>query len=153
PPPVGPAYVSASLRRPPPPPPFPYTTLFRSGTIPPEATAPILVIVGYFMMTIVKDINFGDPAIGIPALLTILMQPLTFSITNGVDRKSTRLNSSHEWISYAVFCLKKKRRIYDYHFQHEMVQQLTGLPTPSVASGVARNHLALENHRFLVVAR
>src|SRR5438105_11244960 len=27
------------------------------------------------------------------------------------DRKSTRLNSSHEWISYAVFCLKKKRRI------------------------------------------
>src|SRR5438105_12198777 len=29
---------------------------------------------------------------------------------NGIDRKSTRLNSSHEWISYAVFCLKKKRR-------------------------------------------
>src|SRR5438105_11327062 len=27
-----------------------------------------------------------------------------------VDRKSTRLNSSHEWISYAVFCLKKKNR-------------------------------------------
>src|SRR5438105_9438327 len=28
-----------------------------------------------------------------------------------VDRKSTRLNSSHEWISYAVFCLKKKNNI------------------------------------------
>src|SRR5438105_12685589 len=27
----------------------------------------------------------------------------------GLDRKSTRLNSSHEWISYAVFCLKKKK--------------------------------------------
>src|SRR5438105_11436402 len=27
------------------------------------------------------------------------------------DRKSTRLNSSHEWISYAVFCLKKKNRV------------------------------------------
>src|SRR5438105_7534227 len=27
-----------------------------------------------------------------------------------IDRKSTRLNSSHEWISYAVFCLKKKKR-------------------------------------------
>src|SRR5215207_11225046 len=27
------------------------------------------------------------------------------------DRKSTRLNSSHEWISYAVFCLKKKKKI------------------------------------------
>src|SRR5438105_12539302 len=28
----------------------------------------------------------------------------------GIDRKSTRLNSSHEWISYAVFCLKKKKK-------------------------------------------
>src|SRR5207247_6915394 len=28
----------------------------------------------------------------------------------GGDRKSTRLNSSHEWISYAVFCVKKKKR-------------------------------------------
>src|SRR5207247_11433504 len=30
-----------------------------------------------------------------------------------LDRKSTRLNSSHEWISYAVFCLKKKRHPMD----------------------------------------
>src|SRR5207247_8863598 len=29
------------------------------------------------------------------------------------DRKSTRLNSSHEWISYAVFCLKKKKKRYE----------------------------------------
>src|SRR5438105_12652327 len=29
-----------------------------------------------------------------------------------LDRKSTRLNSSHEWISYAVFCLKKKKRVH-----------------------------------------
>src|SRR5438105_7455374 len=29
------------------------------------------------------------------------------------DRKSTRLNSSHEWISYAVFCLKKKKTKYN----------------------------------------
>src|SRR5438105_5184920 len=28
------------------------------------------------------------------------------------DRKSTRLNSSHEWISYAVFCLKKKKKVH-----------------------------------------
>src|SRR5207247_7961217 len=32
----------------------------------------------------------------------------TGSPPSGPDRKSTRLNSSHEWISYAVFCLKKK---------------------------------------------
>ncbi|HXF56024.1 MAG TPA: NCS2 family permease [Actinomycetota bacterium] len=55
-----------------------------AGTIPSEATAPVLIMVGYFMMTIVKDINWSDAALGIPALVTILMQPLTFSITNGV---------------------------------------------------------------------
>src|SRR5207247_11091783 len=31
-------------------------------------------------------------------------------LSSGRDRKSTRLNSSHEWISYAVFCLKKKKK-------------------------------------------
>src|SRR5438105_8717174 len=30
-------------------------------------------------------------------------------LDSNIDRKSTRLNSSHEWISYAVFCLKKKK--------------------------------------------
>ncbi|HEX6132205.1 MAG TPA: NCS2 family permease, partial [Actinomycetota bacterium] len=55
-----------------------------AGVIPPEATAPVLVIVGYFMMTLVRDIEWGDPGIGIPALLTIVMMPFTYSITNGV---------------------------------------------------------------------
>jgi AGZA family xanthine/uracil permease-like MFS transporter len=55
-----------------------------AGVIPPEATAPVLVIVGYLMTTIVKEINWTDPGIGVPALLTIVMMPFTFSITNGV---------------------------------------------------------------------
>jgi AGZA family xanthine/uracil permease-like MFS transporter len=55
-----------------------------AGIIPQEATAPILVIVGYFMMTLVKDIDWQDASIGIPALLTIGLMPFTFSITNGV---------------------------------------------------------------------
>jgi AGZA family xanthine/uracil permease-like MFS transporter len=55
-----------------------------AGVIPPEATAPVLVIVGYFMMTIVREIDWADPGIGIPALLTVAMMPFTFSITNGV---------------------------------------------------------------------
>src|SRR6266536_4250123 len=38
-----------------------------------------------------------------------LRSNLYLSLPQG-DRKSTRLNSSHEWISYAVFCLKKKTR-------------------------------------------
>src|SRR6266542_4224118 len=46
--------------------------------------APVLLMVGYFMMTIVRDMNWADSDIGIPALLIILVQPLTFSITNGV---------------------------------------------------------------------
>ncbi|HYH27772.1 MAG TPA: NCS2 family permease, partial [Actinomycetota bacterium] len=55
-----------------------------AGVIPPEATAPILVIVGYFMMTLVREIDWADPGIGIPALLTVIVMPFTFSITNGV---------------------------------------------------------------------
>jgi adenine/guanine/hypoxanthine permease len=55
-----------------------------AGVIPPEATAPVLIVVGYLMMRTVGDIAWRDPAIGIPALLTIALMPFTFSITNGV---------------------------------------------------------------------
>jgi len=54
------------------------------GIVPSEATAPVLVIVGYFMMTIVREIDWKDPATGIPVLLTMIVMPFTFSITNGV---------------------------------------------------------------------
>src|SRR5207247_9743007 len=40
-------------------------------------------------------------------VLDVRVGPLRYA--RGSDRKSTRLNSSHEWISYAVFCLKKKK--------------------------------------------
>src|SRR5438105_15949997 len=40
------------------------------------------------------------------------------------DRKSTRLNSSHEWISYAVFCLKKKKQNRQNH-QRDLQTQLS----------------------------
>jgi adenine/guanine/hypoxanthine permease len=55
-----------------------------AGVIPPEATAPVLVIVGYFMMQAVGQIDWRDPAVGIPAFLTIGLMPFTYSITNGV---------------------------------------------------------------------
>ncbi|MGH2661525.1 MAG: NCS2 family permease [Actinomycetota bacterium] len=55
-----------------------------AGVIPPEATASVLIIVGYFMMRLVRDIEWSDPGIGIPALLTIGLMPFTFSITNGI---------------------------------------------------------------------
>jgi adenine/guanine/hypoxanthine permease len=55
-----------------------------AGVIPPEATAPVLIVVGYYMMRGIGEIEWRDPAIGIPALLTIGMMPFTYSITNGV---------------------------------------------------------------------
>ncbi len=55
-----------------------------AGIVPPEATAPALIIVGYLMMKSVGDIDWRDAAIGIPALLTITLMPFTYSITNGV---------------------------------------------------------------------
>jgi AGZA family xanthine/uracil permease-like MFS transporter len=55
-----------------------------AGVIPPEATAPALIVVGYFMLRGVSEIDWRDPAIGIPSLLTIGMMPFTYSITNGV---------------------------------------------------------------------
>jgi AGZA family xanthine/uracil permease-like MFS transporter len=54
------------------------------GVVPAQATAPVLVIVGYFMIQVIKDIDWRDPGAGIPILLTIIVMPFTFSITNGV---------------------------------------------------------------------
>jgi AGZA family xanthine/uracil permease-like MFS transporter len=55
-----------------------------AGVIPPEATAPVLIVVGYLMMQAAGDISWRDPAMGIPCLLTIGLMPFTYSITNGV---------------------------------------------------------------------
>src|SRR3712207_8925943 len=84
------------IRRPPRSTLFPYTTLFRSAPArrpsPPGSARPPAA-----------GRRPGDgPAAGRPA------QPPTASAGNR-DRKSTRLNSSHANISYAVFCLKKKK--------------------------------------------
>jgi len=55
-----------------------------AGIVPPEATAPALIIVAYFMMKGVGEIDWKDPAMGIPALLTMTLMPFTYSITNGI---------------------------------------------------------------------
>src|SRR2546427_5527225 len=69
------------IRRPPRSTLFPYTTLFRSYTCPRSALVPLFVT-------------------------RLTTAPMVLPIA--ADRKSTRLNSSHSQISYAVFCLKKK---------------------------------------------
>src|SRR5438105_11136121 len=70
---------------------FPYTTLFRS----PVCRADFAMFLGE-----INRIEQSQDFIDVSAKVEIVE----------VDRKSTRLNSSHEWISYAVFCLKKKKK-------------------------------------------
>src|SRR5438105_11213830 len=52
---------------------------------------------------------------------SVILRPLPVADANSIviDRKSTRLNSSHEWISYAVFCLKKKKKNKTANISHK----------------------------------
>src|SRR5687768_17990292 len=88
------------IRRPPRSTLFPYTTLFRSGEFGAE--------------TWEKGSKIGDEGVGKnDAWATYSADPelgLVYIPSSGSDRKSTRLNSSHGYISYAVFCLKKKKK-------------------------------------------
>jgi len=52
--------------------------------VPFVATGPVLVVVGYLMAVLIKDIDFADIEEGLPALLTLALMPLTFSITIGI---------------------------------------------------------------------
>src|SRR5437870_9719878 len=79
---------------------FPYTTLFRSPLMLGARGRP-----GMFENRIIPVEAHGLKMMSI-GLLVNEREPLVW---RGPDRKSTRLNSSHVAISYAVFCLKKKR--------------------------------------------
>src|SRR3712207_7177135 len=99
------------IRRPPRSTLFPYTTLFRSEAISTclaEIEAPVDVLAGHddrllppqlYEQAMVAHVEWGH----------IWVEPDV-----GQDRKSTRLNSSHANISYAVFCLKKKYNILSF---------------------------------------
>ena len=54
------------------------------AVIPYEAATPALVIVGFLMMTQVKDIDWQDLGIAIPSFLTIILMPFTYSISVGI---------------------------------------------------------------------
>src|SRR2546427_4217811 len=79
------------IRRPPRSTLFPYTTLFRSGV---DGLAPE------------EGLGVLEESEQVPSRVGIAQ------LAEDRDRKSTRLNSSHSQISYAVFCLKKKKREY-----------------------------------------
>src|SRR2546427_9090587 len=96
------------IRRPPRSTLFPYTTLFRSGR-------------GVFLAGTQHDDGLDRlAAVGVARgdhagfLDGGVAEHQRFDLGRPEDRKSTRLNSSHSQISYAVFCLKKKKQKKDY---------------------------------------
>src|SRR5205809_5085042 len=87
---------------------FPYTTLFRSGVLAHRLRgaggqkveqAVLRVAVSVEVFRVLLGHSLGD-----------VVQALDGVRVDAADRKSTRLNSSHGYISYAVFCLKKKKK-------------------------------------------
>src|SRR3712207_6990459 len=91
------------IRRPPRSTLFPYTTLFRSQT---TGGSPLVADLDPAVRAGVVNFDLGERADGTCAEPDVLPDDDTPPPT---DRKSTRLNSSHANISYAVFCLKKKQ--------------------------------------------
>src|SRR5947209_10362932 len=100
-------YLFSRIRRPPTSTLFPYTTLFRSDVVKPETY-----------------VSLDPTGRGSSFLIAAVMRIRPGFHVNAreksedyLDRKSTRLNSSHANISYAVFCLKKKKhKINNHHY-------------------------------------
>src|SRR3712207_8266803 len=97
------------IRRPPRSTLFPYTTLFRSYHV----TLLELLRVAWRVSTGLRR-KLSDDCVFFSAITRLLLLLLVLWLVLLVlDRKSTRLNSSHANISYAVFCLKKKKHPSD----------------------------------------
>src|SRR5687768_18343796 len=90
------------IRRPPRSTLFPYTTLFRSPSALTNASS--------WTETWALNSSVSEAMAALN---------LTFPPAIAIDRKSTRLNSSHGYISYAVFCLKKKKKKKNQQHNHK----------------------------------
>src|SRR5437667_3361239 len=101
------------IRRPPRSTLFPYTTLFRSELR--FAAFPQLAEQGFLSSR--SHRRRKDAHVQAQALRQLIGEAI------GLDRKSTRLNSSHITISYAVFCLKKKKKKTKKEKQHKLQEQ------------------------------
>src|SRR5256884_3541796 len=130
------------IRRPPRSTLFPYTTLFRShleGN--PAARAvvnftPVLIEqLEEISRRVAEHLRSGAP----------LPDPVLGLLGPDPDRKSTRLNSSHGYISYAVFCLKKKKQHQNQHASSDASGPRPRLPPHSATPATpppARSHPA-----------
>src|SRR5690348_18147797 len=87
---------------------FPYTTLFRSGPYR-NSLQDLVIKLGLETNVEFKGYVSSEEKLRIISESNALVFP-SLCEGFGLDRKSTRLNSSHPSISYAVFCLKKKKQ-------------------------------------------
>src|SRR5690349_23522743 len=92
---------------------FPYTTLFRSVDAGVAADTPAQAGLAALTLELLDKGSKGRDAYQMSDALESLGARLTTATGADLDRKSTRLNSSHVEISYAVFCLKKKKKKTD----------------------------------------
>jgi AGZA family xanthine/uracil permease-like MFS transporter len=81
------------------------------GAIPSAATAPALIVVGSLMMSVVAEVKWSDPEVAVPAFLTMMTIPLTFSIANGLAFGFTAytlmkvLRGKYREVSWVVYVL------------------------------------------------
>src|SRR3712207_7685897 len=94
------------IRRPPRSTLFPYTTLFRSSLAVPRLLAPLL----RDDRVLFARLGLLDEVVAVASRRHVDRAGVADDV-RVLDRKSTRLNSSHANISYAVFCLKKKQNV------------------------------------------
>jgi AGZA family xanthine/uracil permease-like MFS transporter len=91
------------------------------GIVPPAATAPALILVGSLMLATITEIRWTDPLVAVPAFLTLVLIPLTYSIANGLGfgiiawavlHLATGKFTRKDWLLYVLAALFLIRFIY-----------------------------------------
>jgi AGZA family xanthine/uracil permease-like MFS transporter len=91
------------------------------GVVPPAATAPALILVGSLMLATISEIQWNDPLVAVPAFLTLVLIPLTYSIANGLGFGIIAWAVLHlfagrarrqDWLLYVIAALFLARFIY-----------------------------------------
>ena len=91
------------------------------GIVPPAATAPALILVGSMMLATIAEIPWREPLIAVPAFLTLVLIPLTYSIANGLGfgivswavlQLATGRFRRQNWLLYVLAALFLTRFIY-----------------------------------------
>ncbi len=91
------------------------------GVVPPAATAPALILVGSMMLATITEIRWHEPLVAVPAFLTLILIPLTYSIANGLGfgiiawavlHLATGKYRKQDWLLYTLAVLFLLRFVY-----------------------------------------